>query len=218
MIINKLTYKELEALFLPILKIECVDRIKENNSKIFHAYSYNGGKEIPAKINTETNYIKTTYCNFEIEIITSTYLNETHDIIISFKKNWTFFDFFNSPTKKLKNIINKFCEKQIHDFYLFDIDPQVRELDNGVQKFFYQSGALNQNYKKSLISPFLIYYRNDYSHYNCMLEFQIYSRCYERINDKTYLRKDWKEIFSMNTAMFDYIRSTRIEGKLYKKR
>lgn len=68
MIINILSYQELEKIFLPILKLESIDIIKDNIYKVLHFAKATPTDKKQFRICAETTGINSTYKKFEIEI------------------------------------------------------------------------------------------------------------------------------------------------------
>ena len=199
MINNKLTEDEFKKILLPIIRLDQIEKIKEAIYKVLHFTKALPTDKQQYRICPETTGINSTYKGFAIEIrglndIENYYIG----VIIQFRKQKSFLDLFYSPKKRLVRDIQKLCDKEIYQarFKYFDSGGFVK--DNITEEFFYQLGALNQNWKEqNKLSPLSIYTKEDFSSY--LVEFLFTPNCYERKSDKTILRDNWDEIFSLYT-------------------
>ena len=116
MLINELSYNELNKVFKPILQLENYKSIFENISKIFHLPNYETQ-------NLNDIGIKTMYRGFEIKI--SSFMLVEYDqteyqrISIKFTKEKVFYEKYGdlspNPTKKILNDLKKICESEVSD-------------------------------------------------------------------------------------------------------
>lgn len=199
MINNILSYKELEKIFLPILKLENIEIIKENIYKVLHFTKALPNDKRQFRICAETTGINSTYKNFEIEVRRlEDKDNDYSGVIIQFRKKKSLKDLFFNPTKQILKELQKLCNKEIHEAWFNNFDPGGIVKENVKEQFLYQLGTLNPDWKEqNKLSPLSIYKREDDHFY--LVEFLFTPLCYERISDKTILKRDWHELFSLHT-------------------
>ncbi|CAN5592156.1 hypothetical protein BH10BAC3_BH10BAC3_31220 [soil metagenome] len=199
MINNILTYKELEKIFLPILRLERIEIIKENIYDALHFSKLLPSDKSQFRICAETTGINSTYKGFEIEIKRlEDKKNDYSGVIIQFRKKKSFKDFLSDPIKLVIMDIQKLCDKEIHEAWFTNFDPGGIVTENAKDQFLYQLGSFNPDWKKqNKLSPLSIYTREDQKLY--LVEFLFTPLCYERISSKTILKNDWLDLFSLYT-------------------
>ena len=196
MIKNELTYKEIEKIIRPILKIEDILTIKESIYKVLHFKRANPSDKKQYVISSYFTGISSTYRGFEIEVRKlNDRDNDYIDVLLRFVRKKTFKDHFFSSKNKIVKEIKNFCETEISECWFSDFDPGGISKDDTKEEFLYQLGAKNPEWKKqNKISPLTIFIQEKSD--QIIIEFLFSPDCYERIENKTSLKKNWLEIFT----------------------
>lgn len=204
MIANKLTLEELHKIFNPILRLENIEVVKKAIYDVMHISKYSVTDKQQYRINSFNDGVYTTYDSYEIEIKRlSDPKNSYTGVIVQFKRKKKFFDFLGNPNKKLFNELQKLCDKEISEAWLTKFDPGGIEPENVKEKFWYQLGSLNDEWRTdSKVSPLFIFTREKATEY--FIEFLFNPECYERKSDKTLLRDNWLDIFHNYTGPWDW--------------
>lgn len=189
----------MEKIFLPILRLDNIEIIKENIYKTLHFIKVQPSDKIQYRIYSETTGVNSTFKGFEIEILRlDDAKNDYTGVIIQFRKKRSIIDFFSNPNKQIVNHLKKLCDREIHEacFKKFDPGSIVKEHVN--EQFLYHLGTLNPQWKEqNKLSPLIIYTKEDLNSY--LVEFSFTPLCYGRKSGKTILKDDWLELFSIYT-------------------
>ncbi|HSC52132.1 MAG TPA: hypothetical protein VLC98_00815 [Phnomibacter sp.] len=199
MINNILSYTELEKIFLPILKLESIEVIKENIYNVLHFSKGSPNDTKQYRICAETTGVNSIYKNFEIEIRRlEDKKNGYSGVIIQFRKKKLFKDFFSDPTKQIIIDLKSLCVKEIHEAWFNRIVLGRIIKENEKYQFLYQIGTLNPDWEKqNKLSPLTIFTHESKDSY--LIEFLFTPLCYERTSDKTVLKNNWLELFTLYT-------------------
>jgi len=200
MINNTLTYKELENIIKPIIKLEHIEIIKESIYKTLYFKKAEPSDKRQYIINSEITGINSTYKGFGIVILRLDDIeNDYSGVVIQFRKTKSFIDEFKNPTKPIVNALKKLCASEIVEAKFNDMVTRFVPAVNRKLEFFYQSGTKNPDWEKqNKLSPLTIFTKQDYKSF--LVEFLFAPECYERKVDKTTLRGDWLEIFRNYTS------------------
>lgn len=199
MINNRLTTTELERIFTPILRLDSIEIIKENIYKVLHFTKSKPSDKEQYIINSTLTGISSTYRGFEIEIRRLNDFKHGYlGVIIQFRKRKKIMDYFINQKSKIVNDIKKLCGKEINDAWFKEFDPWGIVQKDGKEEFLYQLGTLNPDWKEqNKLSPLAIYTKADTN--SDLIEFLFTPECYHRKSDKTVLKDNWLEIFSLYT-------------------
>lgn len=204
MINNRLTYKELEKILLPILRLEEIEEIKGSIYKVLHFTRALPSEKAQYRICSDTTGINSTYKKFELEVRR---LNDSKNayigVIIQFRKKKSFIDSFVNPIHQIVNDLKRICEKEISDSNFKEFDPGGRVNNESIEKFLIQSGTLYDNWKEeNKLSPLTIFTQENSNIF--LVEFSFEPLCYVRNSSKTTLRNDWQVIFNLNIPPWQY--------------
>lgn len=196
MIKNELTYKEIEKIIRPILKLENILTIKESIYKVLHFTRANPSDKEQYIISSNFTGISSTYRGFEIEVRNlNDRDNDYIDVLLRLVRKKTFKDHFFSSKNKIVKEIKNFCETEISECWFSNFDPGGIIKDDTKEEFLYQLGAKNPEWKKqNKISPLTIFIQEKSD--QILIEFLFSPDCYERIENKTSLKENWLEIFT----------------------
>ena len=206
MIVNKLTYNELESVMKPILKLENKEIIFNTISKTFHIPGY---YKLDWNNEAEDTGISTIYKGFDLRVKNFKWTNsdksEHPRIIIEFRKRKLFIDDFINPTKMILNDLKKICNGEIEKMKLKNFSIYGIGFNNSKIDCIYLDGTYNPNWEEQhKLSPLTItsaIIREKGKDF-FILEFDLTAECYERKSDKTFLREDWQEIFIDSAPMW----------------
>ncbi|MEO6838611.1 MAG: hypothetical protein ABI261_08275 [Ginsengibacter sp.] len=206
MIVNELTYNELESVMKPILKLEKKEIIFNIISKTFHIPSYD---KFDSDNEAENTGVKTMYKGFDLRVKNFKWTNsdksEHPRIIIEFRKRKLFLDDSINQTKLILNDLKKICNGEIEKMKLKNFSIYGIGRDDSRIDCLYQEGTYNPNWEKQhKLSPLTItsaIIREKGKDF-FILEFDLTAECYERKSDKTFLKEDWQEIFIDSAPMW----------------
>jgi hypothetical protein len=147
-------------------------------------------------IGPEYTGVRSSYKNHEIEIRKLPDAENGYTgLIMQFRKRLTFFDSFISPDKHLIYSLTQHFKSEFVDFSFVELNPGGVAPADIKDKFLYQSGALNINWKEDdKISPLTLYTKQGNG--KSLVELLFHPECYERKLKKTALKNNWPEIFN----------------------
>ena len=191
MINNKLTSQEFEKVLTPIFRLDDIDLIKSTINKVLHFNDpppLNNRKYI---ISADSTGVNSTFKAFEIQI-----RSLEGNVIIHFKKNKTFINYFNDPMGQIVRRIKQLCLQEIHEGWFSNFNLGNNSLQYVHEEISYQLGTQNPKWKEqNKLSPLTIYTKQDSNSY--VVELLFTPICYERIINKTVLKENWLDIFCL---------------------
>ena len=193
MIINKLTFSEIEKIITPILVLEEIEVVKKNIYEVFHLTNFNLNDKKQYFIKSNNDSIHSTYKGYEIEIRS---LNDPNNgfyrAIIQFKIKPKFFDFFFNPNRRIINDLKRICKKEMTEISFGICDPGTST--ESTKEELYCGSGFNPDWNEDFkLSPLQIFTRETGREY--LIEFIFTSECYERESNKTVLKDNWLDIF-----------------------
>ena len=199
MIANKLTYGEIETIIKPMIKLESFETIFDIVNKVFH---------IPTEEKSEYIGVTSTYAGFKLKIWKFNYLDyddKLHPrIILQFKKEKSFIDYFINPMNKILKELSNICASEIHEIRLNKWRMNGLSNDNLILNLIYQKDTFNpiiSDYERQhKFSPLTITAGEEVNKY--IIEFFFTPECYERKLNKTILRENWSEIFKKSAPFW----------------
>jgi hypothetical protein len=202
-ITNALTKEEFEDILKPILRLEPTESIFDTINPLFHLPV----NQRPYGANGEGRGIATTYKSFSLDI---KYINwvetdssEHPRLILSFTKTKTFWDNWVNPTHKIVNDLKKISMSEIPDLQFAALP--TAGMGNEQLRILYQKGTYNPDWEKQhRVSPLTIFRtvakQKGQEYY--AIEYWLVAECFERKDNKTMLKENWKDLFRFSAPLW----------------